>query len=284
MTQEIRRQPSRSGHGLHPVCDRQWDQRRDDAQDLKVAMESRITPEWSAELEAAVERMALHFSDISRNATRDWFISSKLMSHPSPRLAGRISAGLKRLNNELIKDDIEGINAALENLEGLYLPKIIDRYLDFTRPKSPEPFENHVGWAYMLSSSVHPSMVMAGATEGRIEDLVSETNKANPDLASFGIVSAWRVTDTTVAAELVTKELAETALENGFFFSDRFRGLWDMKQNVDDALMAAKIVVANPMFMPNERKPIMSIRPFSHDISNRKFKSDVDSVFDAFRR
>ncbi len=284
MPEESRRQPPRWGHGLHPVSDRQWAQRRNDIIELKAALGSSFTPAWSDELDGAVDRTANLFRDISRQASRDWFVASSLLSHPSPRLAGRIASGLDRLREQLVRDDIEGINKALEQLEDGFLPKMADRYLDVTRPTNPSQFDPLVGWAYMISSASDPSIVLAGATEGDIGDVVAAANRANPGLAAFGIIAAWRATSPSIAGQVVAEELGETYLENGYYFSASPQDLRAMKQRVDDALMAARLVIGNPMHVPGAQKPIMSVRPYSHDISNKSFKVDVGGVFDAFRR
>jgi hypothetical protein len=284
MTVDSRRQLPRWGHGLHPVADRQWEQRRDDAEELKTALESTFTPEWTEELDGAIKRTADLFRDIARQSSRDWFVASSLLSHPSPRLAGRLSFGLDKLQEQLAKDDIDGINKALEHLEDAFLPKMLDRYLDVTRPTNPAQMEPLVGWTYMISSASEPSMVLAGATEGDIGDVVAAANRANPEMAAFGVIAAWRVTDPAPAAAALLEEIADSYLENGYYFSENPKDLRDMKKRVDDALMAGKLVIGNPMHVPGAPKPILSVRPYSHDISNKKFKSDVDGVFEAFRR
>jgi hypothetical protein len=283
MTEESRRLP-RFGHGLHRVSDLQWDQRREDATELKAALESTFTPEWTEKLDVALKRMAIHFLAISRQSSRDWFVSSSLLSHPSPRLSGRIAAGLERLREQLDKDSIDGINKALENLEDAYLPKMLDRYLDVTHPTKPIAAVPLVGWAYMISSASEPSMVLAGATTGGLSEVLASTNRANPSKAPFGVDAAWRATDPAAAAQVLAEELADSHQENGYYHSESLKDLWDMKKRVDDALMARKIVIGNPMHIPGAPKPIMSVRPFSHDISNKRFKADVDGVFEAFRR
>lgn len=283
MTEESRR-PPRSGHGLQRVSDVLWDQRRDDAAELKAALESTFTPEWTERLDVALKRMAVHFLAISRQSSRDWFIASSLLSHPSPRLSGRIAAGLDRLREELDKDSIDGINKALENLEDAYLPKMLDRYLAVTHPTKPVPPEPLVGWAYMISSASEPSMVLAGATTGGLSELLALTNRANPDMAPFGVDAAWRATDPAAAAQVLAEELGDRHQENGYYHIESLKDLWGMKKRVDDALMARKIVVGNPMHVPGAPKPIMSMRPFSHDISNKRFRSDVGAILEAFRR
>jgi hypothetical protein len=228
--------------------------------------------------------MAQLFREISRQSARDWFVTSSLLSHPSPRLAGRIAFGLDRLREQLDKDSIDGINTALEHLEDAYLPKMLDRYLDVTRPTNPVPAEPHVGWAYMISSASDPSMVLAGATAGSLADVVASANRANPDMSAFGVLAAWRATDPSAAGQVLAEELSGSHQENGYYLSESLKDLWDMKKRVDDALMARKIVIGNPMHVPGAPKPILSIRPYSHDVSNKRFKADVDGVFEAFRR
>lgn len=284
MTVETLRQQPRWGHGLHPVAHMQWNQRRDDALELKAALESKVTPEWTEDLGVALGRMAKLFRDISRQSSRDWFVASSMMSHPSPRLAGRLASGLDKLSVQLDKDSIEGINKALENLEDAYLPRMLDHYLDVTRPVNPAPSKSLVGWAYMVSSPSDPSMVLAGATDGDIADVLASTSRANPGMSAFGIVAAWRVTDAQAAGRAIAEEMADNHQENGYYLSTSPKDLWDMKRRVDESLMASKIVVANPMHVPGAPKPIMSMRPFSYDISNKRFSSDVKGVFEAFRR
>lgn len=284
MTEDSRRQPPRWGHGLNPVSDRQWEQRRDDAEELKAALESTFTPEWTEELDGALERMAQLFRGISRQSSRDWFVASSMLSHPSPRLAGRIASGLEKLREQLDKDSIDGINKALEHLEDAYLPKMLGRYLDVTRPTNPVPAEPLVGWAYMISSSTEPSMVLAGATAGSLLDVVASANRSNADMAAFGVLAAWRATDPAVAGQVLAEEIGDRHLENGYYVSESLKDLWDMKKRVDDALMARKIVIGNPMHVPGAPKPILSVRPYTHDISNKRFKADVGGIFEAFRR
>ncbi len=283
MSEEIRR-PFRWGHGLHPIADQPWNQRREDAEEMKAALDSRVTPEWTEKLDRAVGRMAELFRAISMQSSQDWFVASSLLSHPSPRLARRIADALRKLRGELEMDSIEGINKALEHLEDSYLPKMLDRYLDVTRPTNPVSTDPLVGWAYMISSASEPSMVLAGATAGSLAEVVASANRANPDMAAFGVIAAWRATDPAAAAEVLAEELSGSAMENGYYFSESLKGLWDMKKRVDDALMARRIVIGNPMHVPGALKPIMSVRPYSHDISNKRFKADVDGVFEAFRR
>jgi hypothetical protein len=283
MTEEINR-PVPWGHGLYPVSDRRWNQRREDVEDLKAALDSSFTPEWTEKLDRALERMAGLFGEISRQASHDWFVFSTFLSHPSPRLAGRLAAGIDRLRVQLDNDDIDGINRTLEYLEDAYLSKMTERYLDITRPSNPLREEPFVGWAYMISSVSEPSMVLAGATPGEISKVLSAANHANPDMVAFGVVAAWRITDPAAAAGTLVEEIGDRYLENGYYFSESLKDLRDMKKRVDDALMAAKLVIGNPMHVPGAPKPILSVRPYSHDISNKKFKSDVDGVFEAFRR
>jgi hypothetical protein len=57
-----------------------------------------------------------------------------------------------------------------------------------------------------------------------------------------------------------------------------------MKQAVDDTLAAQNLIIGNPMWAPREKKPLLSVDVYSHDISNKKFKVNVEGVFEAFRR
>jgi hypothetical protein len=127
-------------------------------------------------------------------------------------------------------------------------------------------------------------MVLAGATAGSLADVVASANRANPEMSAFGVLAAWRATDPAAAGQVLAEEISDSHQENGYYRSESLKDLWDMKKRVDDALMARKIVIGNPMHIPGAPKPIMSVRPFSHDISNKRFKADVDGVFEAFRR
>lgn len=284
MTYASDRRASRWAHGLAPVPEHEWHTRRSDAEKIIQALESTTTPEISTPLGAAIRRMTSVFGGLSRQSSRDWFVTSSMMSHPSPRLARRIVSGLIRLHGELNDDNIPGINAALDNLEAAYLPKMLDSYLDATRPINPTSPSRPAGWAYLLNSTSEPSMFLAGSTDGWIGDVISQTDRANPDMADFGIAAAWRVTDPDLAGRMIAREIGHRLVANGYHQFNEAEELFEARRDIDSILSERKIVVGNPFWEPTAGRSLLATDPYSHDVRNRKFKVDLGSVFEAFRR
>lgn len=283
MTEEANKQPPRLGYGFYPVPEIVWRQRHADVSELMAAFDSRTTPEWSEELAASIKRMSGILREVSRQIGTDWFTVSSLFSHPSPSLAAKQVFGLGRLLQELDRDRIDGINTALEKLEGAYLPQMLEHYLQSAGPEGPDALASVQGWVYFLSSPSDPSLILAGATKGEISDVIGEANSANPGMREFGVVAAWRVTNPDAAADLVADELSYRYLDNGYYSSSSARDLREMKQGVSDTLSARNLIIGNPMWKPREKKSLMQIDIYS-EVKNKHFKADVDGVFEAFRR
>jgi hypothetical protein len=274
----------RWGHGLHPVSEAVWTPRRNDAVEVMAAFDSRITPEYTDDLAGAITRMAALLREISEQSSRDWFVMSSLLSHPSPRLAARLSKGLEKLLFELDRDDIPGINTALEQLESLQFPRIVEQYLAATRPLNPAPVDPPAGWVFLLTSRSDPSLLLAGATHGTLDEAVAETNRSNPDSDAFGIAAAWRVTDPEAARAVMENEIGYRHVGNGYHSFEAWKEVREMKHDLDRELTARDLVVGNPFWKPAQPKPLLEIDPYSHDIRNRNFAVDIGSVFEAFRR
>lgn len=284
MNENVRNSPSRWGHGLFPVAERDWQARREAVLELSGALGSRITPEWTDNLASAISEMVRAFNHICRQTSRDWFIMSGLFSHPSPRLSGRLADGLSALLDELEEDHIAGINAALERLESLFLPQMLEGYSSATRPSNPVPLKEPSGWAFMLYSEAEPLAVLAGATRGGIREVVADAARANPGLPSPGIAAAWRVTDSAAASAVVSSELGHRVVASGYHSFSSREDLVGAKRDLYRALADRNLVVGNPLWEPPKTKPLMEVDPYSHDISNKRFTVDVEGVFDAFRR
>lgn len=263
--------------GLYPITAREQEQRRDDAFDLKVAFESRTTPEWSSELANAIDRSAVLFWNIARQSSNDWFSSSAQLSHPSPRLAGKIANQLRALKDQLEKDDIDGINTAMGRLEQAFLPQIVDQYLEVTRSVDPEPIETASGWVYLLKPLT--SKLSIATTEGTIEETLA--SRDNFDTAS--IFGAWRVTDIHQANTIIQEVFAHRRLSGDDYAIKDMSDARELKNKLHEQLSANDLVVGNPFWAPTPKKQLFEIDVYSHDISNKKFESDVDSVFAAFR-
>lgn len=261
--------------GLHPTETHIQEVRREDAFELKVALDSKTTPEWSRDLSEALDRTSSLFLDLADQKSVDWLRTSALMSHPSPQLAKRIGNGLSVLKQELENDEIDGINSSLARLEKMHLPQIVERYLGLTRPKSPDRAERISNWAYVLKPL--GSNVIVGVTEGTLEDALSDHQQE-----IVAVVGAWRITDSKVAEQVVDHIFEQRSLSGNKYAVRDMSDAKDLTNGLHEALSADMIIVGNPLW--RHRKGLMEIDPFSHDISNKCFESDAESVFQAFRR
>ncbi|NTF18084.1 hypothetical protein G6L37_06675 [Agrobacterium rubi] len=274
----------RWGHGLCLVTEVDWQTRRSDVEAILVALESSTTPEWSTGLSSAIRRTTTMLGRVAHQVARDWFVTSGLLSHPCPLLLRRLSSGLHRLHEELDRDDIPGINAALDNLEAAFAIKVFSGYLDATRPTNPITRAEPSGWVYLLTSASDPTMLLAGYTDGKLTDVVDETSRANSAMSAFGIATAWRVTDPELAHRMVVREIGHRHVANGYHAFGDLSEFREARREIDEALTNRKIVVGNPFWEPVTECSILSVDPYSADIRNRKFKVDIGGVFDAFRR
>lgn len=273
----------RIGFGLKQVTTKMIAQTRDALEQIVRQMDGLPLSQDLPELDAAALMAAEALLDVAEQATHDWFMLSALMSHPSPRLAWRLSVELEKLEASYVKGDIRAVDASVSHLEKIHLQKIAAHFQEASRDMSASPSQL-TKWAYVIEAAEDPSFVVIGATQGTTEDVLAQLENANPDIGPFGISAAWRVTDQARAAALLKSAFEYRQLENGFYSCRTKADFKAVKLQAESELESEKIVVGNPIWRCAITAGLEADKLLGIAMESPAFTTDVSEVFAAFRR
>lgn len=94
----------------------------------------------------------------------------------------------------------------------------------------------HANWLYLLRSNKEWGVVSLGTIEGLLEQAVAEMDELDPELAPYGISSAWRVADVDRAFGVASKVLGSAYIQDDFYEFQHLEEVRTMRNSITNAL------------------------------------------------
>lgn len=119
----------RRGHGLRPPSDTDVTLRRQAARQVLRALEDGADARRFAVIEEAARMWGGIFRDIRHQRSPAWFLTSAMVSNPTPIAAQKIARDFDRLASAARKRSSDETGTLVRSLGGTYLPARLETYL-----------------------------------------------------------------------------------------------------------------------------------------------------------
>jgi len=268
----------RRGHGLRPPSDTDVTYRREAARQVLRALEDGADPKRFAVIEEAARMWGGIFRDIRHQRSPDWFLTSAMVSIPTPIAAQKIARDFDRLASATRKRSSDETGTLLRSLGGTYLPARLERYLACSRAENPIPWAIEGSWLYLLRSNEEWGVLNLGTISGLMETALQEMDEINPELAPYGITAAWLVRDDDTAYEIASRTLEHAYIQPDFYEFDHWSEIASMKDGITEHLQNAGQLVGRPQSLSPSWPMNHPTRPAPHAIVPDRTEEDVVDV------
>jgi hypothetical protein len=170
-------------HGFVPPPAEITAARREAVREVMRALEGGPKLERFSALRDAALQLADVFLTIRQQKKSEWFLTSGMMSHPTPHIARGTGKRISRLALACDRRDLHQVFELLDVMGAL--PKRLDNFLACTRARSPIAANDDARWIYLAGSKTEWGVVKFGEIDGPVLGALREVEELNPHFGKF---------------------------------------------------------------------------------------------------
>ena len=220
--------------------------RREAAREVMRAFEDGPSLERFPLLREAAALLAEVFFMIREQKRAEWFLTSGMMSHPTPQIARSLG---KRFQHVALSSERRDVALVAEHLRTMGAAATrLENFLACTRAFNPiEPIDD-AKWVYLVRNKAEWGVVNLGEIDGRVQDALQELEDLNPHFGRYSLAGAWRVHDLRAGYAIAAMALQPSFIQTDFYDFRDFDALTAMGKDVAAALQDYRLLVGRPAY------------------------------------
>ncbi|NKJ76920.1 hypothetical protein GFL38_32635 [Rhizobium leguminosarum bv. viciae] len=221
--------------------------RREAAREVMRAFEDGPSLERFPLLREAAGLMAEVFFMIREQKRAEWFLTSGMMSHPTPHIARSIG---KRFQQIALSCERRDVGQVVEHLSVMRAPPTrLENYLACTRARDQMEPVDDARWVYLVRNKTEWGVVNLGEIDGRVQDALQELEDLNPHFGKYNLAAAWRVHDLRAGYAIAAMALQPAFIQTDFYDFRDFEQLAEMRKKVTNALQDYRLLDGSPSYV-----------------------------------
>ncbi|MBY5511844.1 hypothetical protein [Rhizobium leguminosarum] len=192
------------------------------------------------------------FYVIRKQTKPEWFLTSGMLSHPTPHIARNTS---KRFQQIALSCERRDVGKVVELLSVRFPPTRLENYLACTRARDPiEPIDD-ARWVYLVRNKTEWGVVNLGEIDGCVQDALQELEDLNPHFGKYNLAAAWRVHDLRAGYAIAAMALQSWFIQTDFYDFRDFDQLAEMRKKVTNALQDYRLLDGSPSYVSSSWSP-----------------------------
>ncbi|TBY63289.1 hypothetical protein E0H46_26105 [Rhizobium leguminosarum bv. viciae] len=220
--------------------------RREAARELMRAFEDGPNLERFARLRQAAALLSDMFFMIREQKRAEWFLTSGLMSHPTPPIARNLGKRLQHLALSCERRDVALVSEQLQSMKAVAIR--LEGFLACTRAVDPVEAIEEARWIYLVRNRAEFGVANLGEIHGRVQDALQELEDLNPHFGSYSLAGAWRVHDLRAGYAIAAMALQPSFIQTDFYDFRDFETLASMGKSVSAALQEYRLLIGMPTY------------------------------------
>ncbi|MGO8532050.1 hypothetical protein ACC756_17065 [Rhizobium ruizarguesonis] len=221
--------------------------RREAAREIMRAFEDGPSLNRFPLLRDAATLLSDVFYMIRKQTKPEWFLTSGMLSHPTPHIARSISKHFQQIALSCERRDVGKVVELLSVVHSS--PTRLENYLACTRAREPiDPFDD-ARWVYLVRNKTEWGVVNLGEIDGCVQDALQELEDLNPHFGKYNLAAAWRVHDLRAGYAIAAMALQSSFIQTDFYDFQDFDQLAEMRKKVTNALQDYRLLDGSPSYV-----------------------------------